>query len=63
MGITRRKLLTGSAIVVVAAGVGVLTPMLMQEGRLVSGKPRVGFVNGMEGRIPEQADVVVIGAG
>lgn len=63
MGITRRKLLTGSAIVVVAAGAGVLTPMLMQEGRLVSGKPRVGFVKGMEGRIPEQADVVVIGAG
>ncbi|ECE0793504.1 FAD-dependent oxidoreductase [Salmonella enterica subsp. diarizonae serovar 58:r:z53] len=63
MGITRRKLLTGSAIVVVAAGAGVLTPMLMQEGRLVSGRPRVGFVNGMEGRIPAQTDVVVIGAG
>ncbi|EIT6900533.1 FAD-dependent oxidoreductase [Salmonella enterica] len=63
MGITRRKLLTGSAIVVVAAGAGVLTPMLMQEGRLVSGKPRVGFVDGMEGPLPEQADAVVIGAG
>ncbi|ELW4385274.1 FAD-dependent oxidoreductase [Salmonella enterica] len=63
MGITRRKLLAGSAIVVVAAGAGVLTPMLMQEGRLVSGKPRVGFVDGMEGPLPEQADAVVIGAG
>ncbi|EJI1747206.1 FAD-binding oxidoreductase [Salmonella enterica] len=63
MGITRRKLLAGSAIAVVAAGAGVLTPMLMQEGRLVSGKPRVGFVDGMEGPLPEQADAVVIGAG
>lgn len=63
MGITRRKLLIGGSTVVIAAGAGVLTPMLTREGRLEPGKPRVGFVNGTEGKIPEQADVVVIGAG
>lgn len=37
--------------------------MLMHEVRLISGRTRVGLVNRMEGRIPEQADVVVIGLG
>lgn len=63
MGITRRKLLIGGTAVVGAAGAGILTPMLTREGRLVPGKPRVGFVHGTEGELPKQADVVVIGAG
>lgn len=63
MGITRRKLLIGGSVVVVAAGAGILTPMLTQEGRLEPGKPRFGFVEGSAGVIPEKADVVVVGAG
>ncbi|MEY0289888.1 MULTISPECIES: NAD(P)/FAD-dependent oxidoreductase [Providencia] len=63
MAITRRKFLIGGGIVAVAAGAGILTPMLTREGRFVPGKPRHGFVAGTEGPLPQQADVVVIGAG
>lgn len=64
MKMTRRKFLIGSgAALVVAGGAGVVTPMLMREGSLVPGKPRVGFVEGTEGPLPSQADVVVVGAG
>lgn len=63
MNITRRKLLMGSGAAVVVAGGAVLTPMLTREGSLVPGQPRVGFVEGMEGPLPAQADVVVVGAG
>lgn len=64
MDISRRKLIMGgAAICAVGAGAGILTPMLKQEGRLVPGKPRYGFVEGTEGQIPVRADAVVIGAG
>lgn len=63
MAITRRKFLIGGGVVAVAAGAGILTPMLTREGRFVPGKPRHGFVAGTEGPLPQQADVVVIGAG
>lgn len=64
MNISRRKLILGGAAICAAGAVaGVLPPMLKQEGRLVAGKPRYGFVSGTEGNIPKAADVVVIGAG
>ncbi|WP_437880155.1 NAD(P)/FAD-dependent oxidoreductase [Pseudomonas sp. LRF_L74] len=63
MGVTRRKFLIGGGVVAVVGGAGVLTPMLTREGRLIPGKPRSGFVAGSEGPLPQQADVVVIGAG
>lgn len=64
MEISRRKLLlSGAALCVVGGAAGVLTPMFKQEGSLVPGKPRYGFVAGTEGKIPPSADVVVIGAG
>lgn len=63
MGFTRRNFLIGSGVVAVVGGAGVLTPILTREGRLIPGKPRAGFVSGTEGRLPQQADVVVIGAG
>uniref|UniRef100_UPI0008141F17 L-amino acid deaminase n=1 Tax=Proteus vulgaris TaxID=585 RepID=UPI0008141F17 len=34
-----------------------------REGRFVPGTPRHGFVEGTEGALPKQADVVVVGAG
>lgn len=63
MAITRRKFIIGGSVVAVAAGAGILTPMLTREGRFVPGKPRFGFVEGTEGALPQQSDVVVIGAG
>ncbi|MER5090909.1 FAD-binding oxidoreductase [Providencia stuartii] len=63
MAITRRKFLIGGAVVAVAGGAGILTPMLTREGRFVPGTPRHGFVEGTAGPLPKQADVVVIGAG
>lgn len=63
MAITRRKLLIGGAVVAVAGGTGILTPMITREGRFVPGAPRYGFVEGTEGSLPQQADAVVIGAG
>ncbi|MEG0243299.1 MAG: twin-arginine translocation signal domain-containing protein, partial [Pseudomonas sp.] len=63
MGMTRRKFLIGGGVVAAAAGAGILTPMLTREGRLIPGKPRFGFVEGTEGTLPKQADVVVVGAG
>ncbi|MEX9542519.1 twin-arginine translocation signal domain-containing protein, partial [Escherichia coli] len=63
MAITRRKFLIGGAVVAVAGGAGILTPMLTREGRFVPGTPRHGFVEGTPGALPKQADVVVIGAG
>ncbi|WP_430248327.1 FAD-dependent oxidoreductase [Providencia sp. PAZ2] len=63
MAITRRKFIIGGSVVAVAAGAGILTPMLTREGRFVPGKPRVGFVEGTPGALPQQSDVVVIGAG
>ncbi|HHR6016733.1 TPA: FAD-dependent oxidoreductase [Providencia alcalifaciens] len=63
MAITRRKFIIGGSVVAVAAGAGILTPMLTREGRFVPGKPRFGFVEGTEGALPRQSDVVVIGAG
>ncbi|BBG58353.1 Monomeric sarcosine oxidase [Providencia rustigianii] len=63
MAISRRKFIIGGSVVAVAAGAGILTPMLTREGRFVPGKPRVGFVEGTAGLLPQQADVVVIGAG
>lgn len=64
MSISRRRLVFGGAAVcAVAAGAGVLTPMLNREGRLVPGKPRYGFIEGTSGPIPKTADVVIIGAG
>lgn len=63
MAISRRKFIIGGTVVAVAAGAGILTPMLTREGRFVPGTPRHGFVEGTEGALPKQADVVVIGAG
>lgn len=63
MNITRRKFLIGGAAVVAAGGAGILTPMLTREGRLIPGKPRVGFVNGLNEPLPKQSDVVVVGGG
>ncbi len=63
MGITRRKLLIGGAVIAAAGGAGILTPMLTREGRLVPGKPRYGFVEGTVGSLPDKADAVVVGAG
>lgn len=63
MGLTRRKFLIGSGVVAAAGGAGILTPMLTREGRLIPGKPRSGFVEGSEGPLPAQADVVIVGAG
>ncbi|WP_208644508.1 NAD(P)/FAD-dependent oxidoreductase [Pseudomonas reidholzensis] len=53
----------GGAAVAVVGGAGILTPMLTREGRLIPGKPRFGFVQGTEGPLPKEADVVVVGAG
>ncbi|HKS11517.1 MAG TPA: FAD-dependent oxidoreductase [Pseudomonas sp.] len=53
----------GGAVLAVAGGAGILTPMLTREGRLIPGKPRSGFVEGTNGPLAQQADVVVIGAG
>ncbi|WP_025731857.1 NAD(P)/FAD-dependent oxidoreductase [Carnimonas nigrificans] len=63
MPITRRGLLLGGAAVAVAGGAGILTPMLRREGRWVPGSPRNGYVEGTEGKLPKQADVVIVGAG
>lgn len=63
MGISRRKFMIGGGVLVVAAGAGILTPMLTREGRFVPGSPRNGYVEGTGGPLPKQADVVVIGAG
>lgn len=63
MGVSRRKFLIGGAALAVAGGAGILTPMLTREGRLIPGKPRSGFVEGTNGPLAQQADVVVIGAG
>jgi len=63
MGMTRRKFLIGGGVVAIAGGAGILTPLLTREGRLIPGKPRFGFVEGSEGALPKQADVVVVGAG
>lgn len=63
MKMTRRKFLVGGAAVLVAGGAGILTPMLTREGRLIPGKPRVGFVDGLNEPLPKQADVVVVGGG
>ncbi|MBM7345045.1 NAD(P)/FAD-dependent oxidoreductase [Pantoea coffeiphila] len=63
MNVTRRKFIIGGAAVAAAGGVGILTPMLTREGRLIPGKPRSGFVQGLSGTLPKQADVVVIGGG
>ncbi|OAT34819.1 NAD(P)/FAD-dependent oxidoreductase [Proteus myxofaciens] len=63
MAISRRKFILGGTVVAVAAGAGILTPMLTREGRFVPGTPRHGFVEGTEGPLPKQDDVVVIGAG
>jgi len=63
MNISRRKFLIGGAAVVAVGGAGILTPMLTREGRLIPGQPRVGFVDGTNGPLPAQSDVVVIGGG
>lgn len=63
MAISRRKFILGGTVVAVAAGAGILTPMLTREGRFVPGTPRHGFVEGTGGPLPKQDDVVVIGAG
>lgn len=64
MSISRRKLIIGAGgTVLVAAGAGILTPMLRREGSLVPGRPRYGFVEGSNDELPKQADVVIIGAG
>lgn len=44
MAISRRKFILGGTVVAVAAGAGILTPMLTREGRFVPGTPRHGFV-------------------
>lgn len=49
MAISRRKFIIGGTVVAVAAGAGILTPMLTREGRFVPGTPRHGFVEGTEG--------------
>lgn len=46
MAISRRKFILGGTVVAVAAGAGILTPMLTREGRFVPGTPRHGFVEG-----------------
>nr|WP_249293218.1 twin-arginine translocation signal domain-containing protein [Proteus mirabilis] len=37
MAISRRKFILGGTVVAVAAGAGILTPMLTREGRFVPG--------------------------
>lgn len=64
MSINRRKFIAGGvSVAVLATGAAILTPMFKREGSLIPGTPRYNFVNGAEGSLPKNADVVVIGAG
>ncbi len=63
MGISRRKFLLGAgAVGVVAAGAAV-TPMIRREGTLVQATSRALHVDGTEGPLPKESDVVIIGGG
>ncbi len=63
MKISRRKLLLGVGAAGVLAGGAAVVPMINREGRFESTKSRVPAVAGTEGKLPESADAVIIGAG
>ena len=64
MKISRRNFLLGlGATGVVAGGASVLVPMMQREGTLVNTKSRALHVDGTEGPLPKESDVVIIGAG
>ncbi len=64
MNISRRKLLfrcwcCGRFL----AGGAALVPMVRRDGKFVEAKSRASFVEGTQGPLPKEADVVIIGAG
>ena len=63
MKISRRKLILGAGAAGVLAGGAIVTPMVRREGTFVEIQSRAHAVAGTEGALPEQADVVIIGAG
>lgn len=63
MNISRRKLLLGVGAAGVLAGGAALVPMVRRDGKFVEAKSRASFVEGTQGALPKEADVVIIGAG
>ncbi len=63
MAISRRKFLLGAGGVALLAGGATVVPMVRREGTLVKSRTRTLAVEGTEGAIPKEADVVIIGAG